>query len=191
MLIADLRMPGMDGLELLRRVRVLVPQVPVMMITGYGDVPLAVEAMKSGAVDFIEKPLVKSDFLRKVRSLLGQNTFVETRHGLTRTEAKVLTLILAGKSNKEMATALNRSKRTNELPRRKRTGYPFEEDSFSYRRKRRGIQPKEIETHRAHVMEKLGVDSMVDLVKLAVKIGLVDLAIDHVYSETPHASEPD
>ncbi len=158
LLIADLRMPEMDGLELLKRARMLVPELPVLMITGYGDVPSAVEAMKSGAVDFIEKPLVKGDFLREVRSLLEQNTLAESNHGLTRTETRVLMLILAGRSNKQIATVLNRSKRT-------------------------------VETHRAHVMEKLGVDSLVDLVKVSARMGLVDLPTDRGRDETPHASE--
>ena len=159
LLIADLRMPGMDGLELLKRVRVFAPELSVLMITGYGDVPSAVEAMKSGAVNFIEKPLVKSDFLREVRSLLKQNIFVETKHGLTRTETRVLMLILAGRSNKEIATALNRSKRT-------------------------------VETHRARIMEKFGVDSLIELVKLSAKLGLVDLPADQGGQEPPYISEP-
>jgi two-component system response regulator FixJ len=146
LLITDLRMPEMDGIELARRARLIAPWVPVLIMTGYGDVPTAVEAIKTGAVDFIEKPLDKKSFVRKVKSLLPENgNGKHLGEPLTHTEKRVLNLVLDGKSNKEIADLLNRSRRT-------------------------------IEVHRARVMRKLGADSLVDLVKRAAATGLVELS---------------
>ena len=137
LLITDLRLPEMDGIELLRRARLIAPWVPVLIVTGYGDIPTAVEAIKTGAADFIEKPLDKKSFVRKVKSLLPENgNGKHLGEPLTQTEKRVLKLVLDGKSNKEIADLLNRSTRT-------------------------------IEVHRARVMRKLGADSLVDLVKRA------------------------
>ena len=146
LLITDLKMPEMDGIELLMNARVIAPWLPVLMITGYGDIPTAVKAVKAGAVDFIEKPLSKDDFLRKVRSILQDNPSPDARAGapLTPRETRVLELVIAGKTNKEIANLLHRSIRT-------------------------------IEVHRSRVMGKLGVDNLVDLVKRAAIMGLVDL----------------
>jgi two-component system response regulator FixJ len=146
LLITDLKMPEMDGVELLRDARGLTPWLPVLVITGYGDIRTAVKAMKAGAVDFIEKPLVKDDFVQKVKSILQKSASADTYLGkpLTRTEKRVLELVVDGKSNKEIANLLHRSKRT-------------------------------IEVHRAHLMEKLGVDNLVDLVKRVAAMRLIDL----------------
>lgn len=146
LLITDLKMPEKDGIELLMDVKHLAPWVPVLMITGYGDIPTAVKAMKAGAVDFIEKPLDKKNFVRKIRSVLEKNISAHHDLGasLTRNETKILQLIIKGKSNKEMANLLHRSART-------------------------------IEVHRAHLMHKLGVDNLVDLIKRVASMGLVDL----------------
>jgi two-component system response regulator FixJ len=129
LLITDLRLPEIDGIELLRRARLIAPWVPVLIVTGYGDIPTAVEAIKNGAADFIEKPLDKKSFVRKVKSLLPENgNHKHLGEPLTQSEQRVLKLVLASKSNKEMANLLNRSSRT-------------------------------IEVHRARVMCKLGADS--------------------------------
>jgi FixJ family two-component response regulator len=146
LLITDLKMPEKDGIELLTDIKHLAPWVPVLMITGYGDIPTAVKAMKAGAVDFIEKPLEKKDFVRKIRSILKKNvaTHPDLGTSLTRTEKKILQLVIDGKSNKEIAFMLHRSART-------------------------------IEVHRAHLMHKLGVDNLVDLVKRVASMGLADL----------------
>ena len=139
LLITDLKMPEMDGIELLRCAKKIVPLLPVLIITGYGDVPTAVQAIKAGAEDFIEKPLDKISFVKKVRAILqdnGNHTETHTGEPLTRSERRVLKLVLDAKSNKEIADLLNRSRRT-------------------------------IEVHRARVMRKLGADSLVDLVKRA------------------------
>jgi FixJ family two-component response regulator len=116
------------------------------MITGYGDVPTAVQAIKGGAVDFIEKPLAKEDFVRKVRTILEQSAIPVAYTGgpLTMAEMNVLRLIVDGKSNREIADFLHRSIRT-------------------------------VETHRAAVMHKFGVNSLIDLIKRVAAMGLVDL----------------
>lgn len=146
LLIADLRMPEMDGIELLTNVRRITPWVPVLVITGYGDVATAVRAIKAGAADFMEKPLDKGNLLRTVKLLLQENTRTTASVGkpLTAIQTKVLKLVIDGKSNRAIAELLGRSVRT-------------------------------IEVHRAHMMEKLGVSSLLDLVKRAVSLGLVDL----------------
>ncbi len=136
LLITDMRMPEKNGLELLAEVKSVAPWVPVLMITGYGDVPTAVKAIKGGAVDFIEKPLGKRAFLQKVMSILQESTLANMSQcePLTRTEMQVLRLIIDGKTNREIANTIHRSVRT-------------------------------IEVHRAHIMRKCGVDDLVDLVK--------------------------
>lgn len=146
LLIADLRMPEMDGIELLTNVKHHHPWVPVLIVTGYGDIPSAVRAIKAGAEDFIEKPLDKGNLLRMVESILLDSDPANTSVGrpLTAIQTRVLKLIVNGKSNREIADILNRSVRT-------------------------------VEVHRAHMMEKLGVKNLLDLVKRVAELGLVDL----------------
>jgi len=158
LLITDLKMPEKDGIELLADVKHLAPWVPVLMITGYGDIPTAVKAMKAGAVDFIEKPLDKKNFVRKIRSVLKKSVSAHPDLGdsLTRNEAKILQFIVNGKGNKEIANLLHRSART-------------------------------VEVHRAHLMHKLGVDNLVDLVKRVASMGLVDLE----EKQPPDEDKPD
>jgi two-component system response regulator FixJ len=146
LLITDLKMPEMDGIELLKRAKQLVPCLPVLVMTGYGSAAVAVEIMNSGAVDLVEKPLVKQHFLRKIKAMLQQNASANTHmsKSLTQGETELLKLILDGKTDKEMATVLNCSQRS-------------------------------IEVHRAHLMKKYGVSNIVGLVKRTTAIGLVDL----------------
>jgi len=159
LLITDLKMPEMNGIELMRDVKRLAPWVLVLVITGYGDIPTAVKAIKSGAVDFIEKPLAKESFLLKVKSILQKNAVTNTYKGriLTSIEKRVLKLVIDGKSNKEIANLLHRSKRT-------------------------------VEVHRAHIMRKLRADNLVDLVKRAVVMGLIDLESHKKPSQTTRNS---
>ena len=144
LLITDVKMPERDGIELLQDVRERLPWLPVVVVTGYGDVSMAVRAMRAGAADFIEKPLDRDTFLAAVRSVLdrspGQMALRDCE--LTRTEIKILYLILDGKNNREIATALHRSPRT-------------------------------IEVHRGHVMQKLGATSVIELLRRAADIGLL------------------
>jgi len=146
LLITDVKMPEMDGIELLTEARRIAPWLPVLVITGYGDIPMAVKAVKAGALDFIEKPLDRQSFLSTVESILKRNALADPLLGepLTKTEMKVLRLLLKGKSNKEIARLLHRHRRT-------------------------------IEDHRNNIYCKLGVDNSVDLVKRAAELGLFKL----------------
>jgi len=146
LIVTDLKMPGMDGIELLKRVKKIAPWVPVVILTGYADVPTAVTGIKAGAEDFLEKPFVKKDLLQRIKAILEENTSIDNHVGkpLTRMETKVLNLVVDGKSNMEIASLLNRSVRT-------------------------------VEVHRAHMMDKLGVHNLTDLIKRATTMGLVHL----------------
>ena len=146
LLIADVKMPGMDGIELLTKVKCIIPSLPVLVITGYGDIPMAVKALKAGASDFIEKPLNRKSFLSAVEFALKGNTPPHhlVNKVLTKTEMGILRLILDGKSNKEIAGLRNRSVRT-------------------------------IEDQRRRIMRKLGVDNLVDLVKQVAVVRLPEL----------------
>jgi len=145
LLITDVKMPGMDGLTLLSRVKRVAPWVSVMLITGFGDIPMCARALKVGAVDFIEKPLDRENFLHKVETILRQKDFADSPAGqiLTKTEKKVLQLILDGKGNKQIAHKLQRALRS-------------------------------VERHRSSIMRKFGVDNVVNLVKKAALINLDD-----------------
>jgi two-component system response regulator FixJ len=138
LLITDIHMPGIDGIELLNRVKKMAPWIPVVIMTSYADIPKAVHAVKSGAFDFIEKPFEVENFIEIVKLALRQNQLNDSDVGkpLTKTEKIILKLILDGKSNKGIAYMLQRSERT-------------------------------VEVHRSHIMRKLNVDNVVDLVKRA------------------------
>jgi two-component system response regulator FixJ len=143
LLITDVKMPGQTGLDLLHEVRAAFPWIPVIMMTAYGSIPMSVQAVKTGAFDFLEKPLEEAKLLSLVESaLLKEAELHDPLVGkpLTRTERIVLCLILEGISNKRIAYILERSERT-------------------------------IEVHRSRIMRKLGVDNLVDLVKKATAMG--------------------
>jgi FixJ family two-component response regulator len=146
LLITDVKMPEMDGIELLTEVKSIIPSLPVLVVTGYGDIPMAVKALKVGASDFIEKPLDRQSFLSTVEFVLERNALIHRIAGdvLTKTEMTVLRLILDGKSTKEIAMLRHRSVRT-------------------------------IEDHRSRIMRKLGVDNLVDLVKQTAVVRLAEL----------------
>jgi two-component system response regulator FixJ len=144
LLVTDVKLPGMSGIELLTEVKRFTPSLPVLVVTGYGDIPMAVRVMKAGAADFIEKPLERQVLLSAVEFALKQITPTDplSSKGLTRAEMRVLSMILDGKTNKETANLLHRSVST-------------------------------VEVHRKHIMRKLGVDNIVDLVKQATAMGLI------------------
>ncbi|MBN2589188.1 MAG: response regulator transcription factor [Sedimentisphaerales bacterium] len=146
LLITDLKMTGMDGIELMKKAKNIIPWLPVLVITAYGDVPIAVKTVKSGAVDFIEKPLEKNAFLRKVQSILRDNSSFDNYpyKPLTKSEAQIFKFIIDGQSNREIAKLLHRSIRT-------------------------------IEVHRYRIMRKFDVDNMVDLIKKAAVLGLIEV----------------
>lgn len=144
-LILDVRMPGRDGLETLAHVRARAPNVPVIMMSGHGDVPLAVKAMQIGANDFVEKPFVASRILDAIERL-GQAGSPATNLSevsdaldvLTPREAEVARLLADGKPNKIVAHDL-------------------------------GVSVRTVETHRARLMSKLGIRSLADLVRLVIQ----------------------
>ena len=146
-MIVDVRMPGMDGLELLARLRDLGIGLPVIMVTGYGDVPTAVRAMKAGAVDFIEKPFDEERLLASIEAALASagrtgrdpGAAAATRRiaTLSRRERQVLDGLVAGHPNKVIAYNL-------------------------------GISTRTVEVHRARMLERLGTRHTAEAIRLAV-----------------------
>ena len=147
-LIADVRMPGMSGLELQEQLIARKSPMPIVFITGHGDVPMAVSTMKKGAVDFLEKPFNESDLREIVARMLEQASqrlsAVQAQRNheamlarLTAREQQVLERIVAGRLNKQIADDL-------------------------------GISIKTVEAHRANIMEKLEVTTVADLMKVAL-----------------------
>ena len=124
-----------------------MPWLPVIVVTGYGDIPMAVRAVKAGALDFIEKPLKSETLADIIKSTLKQNSLESTLKGkdLTKTEIVVLRMILQGKTNRGIANILHRSIRT-------------------------------VEDHRLHIMRKLNVENVVELVKRAADMGITKAA---------------
>ena len=152
--VTDVRMPGMSGIELLQRLRELQVSLPVIVVSGHGDVPLAVEAMKTGALDFIEKPFDDEVFLRAIRLALSahavdsqreaQKATINSRlESLSNREREVLEGLVAGHPNKTIAYDL-------------------------------GISPRTVEIYRANVMEKMQARSLSDLVRMALVGGLLE-----------------
>lgn len=143
LLIVDFRMPEMDGLELLQKVKAVAPWLQTIMITGFGSVPLAVKALEMGAYDFIEKPLEREVFLASVKKLLKQFSNMNGLIGqpLTKTERHILTLTLSGQSSREIADQLHRATRT-------------------------------IELHRQRIMHKMGVKNSIGLARRVNAMGL-------------------
>jgi two-component system response regulator FixJ len=151
-IITDVRMPGIDGIEFLRHLKARGFALPVIVMTGHADVPLAVEAMKEGAIDFIEKPFDDDLFLTAVRLALkhqeqhahqdAQTAEVKARvQSLSERESQVLEGLIAGKANKVIAYDL-------------------------------GISPRTVEIYRANVMSKMQASSLSELVRMALLVGV-------------------
>jgi two-component system response regulator FixJ len=149
--ISDVRMPGMDGVQLLKTLKAMHSILPVVIITGHADVSVAVQAMKAGAADFVEKPFESELILRLVRACLEENDdAVDTNakigrvrrrmESLTSRERQVLDLIIGGASNKVIAAGL-------------------------------AISPRTVEIYRANVMSKMRADSLSDLVRMTLSAG--------------------
>ena len=147
-IITDVRMPGLSGIDLLRRLKELKVAIPVIVITGHGDVPLAVEAMKFGAADFLEKPFDDEVMLASVRSALvrqegetkrqAERAAIENRlAALSNRERDVLDGLVAGRANKQIAFDL-------------------------------GISPRTVEVYRANLMTKMQASSLSELVRMAI-----------------------
>lgn len=142
LLITDINMPEMNGIEVITKARTLLPNLSVIAITGYGDVPLAVSAMKAGAIDFIEKPIDESVLLSAVQRAFGEHDERQKElDTLTAAERKVLSLIVAGHTNREIAEQLQRSTRT-------------------------------VENHRHRLSKKLQASTTADLVRIALQMGI-------------------
>lgn len=148
-LVLDVRMPGMSGLDLYERLQARASTLPVVFITGHGDVPMAVSALKKGAADFIEKPFNDREMLALIESCMKQDraaaakraesaSMLQRLDSLTQREREVLNLIVAGKLNKQIADAL-------------------------------AISIKTVEVHRSRVMEKMGASSVAELVQFVLK----------------------
>jgi two-component system, LuxR family, response regulator FixJ len=151
-LIADLRMPEIDGLELQAQLTELKLRFPLIMITGHGDVPLAVRAMKAGAVDFVEKPFAPEAILNSIRL-----AFTRSDQAHDRSEAAVA----AG------ARVALLSQREREVLDRLVVGMPNKTIAFEL-----GISPRTVEIHRARVMSKMQARSLSELVRLALAAGV-------------------
>jgi two-component system response regulator FixJ len=152
-IITDVRMPEVSGIDLLRRLKELKIDLPVIVITGHGDVPLAVEAMKIGAAEFLEKPFDDEVMLAAVRSALNRQAALSKRHAeradidnrlaaLSNRERDVLEGLVTGLANKQIAFNL-------------------------------GISPRTVEIYRANLMTKMQASSLSDLVRMALIAGIL------------------
>ena len=150
-LVLDVRMPGMNGLELQERLAEIGLDLPIIIITGHGDIPMAVQAMRAGAVDFLEKPFREQDLLHRLRQAIERDARSRRERSdkagvarrlasLTSREREVLDLVVAGKHNKAIASEL-------------------------------AISHKTVEFHRAKIMEKMEADSVAALVGMVLAAG--------------------
>ena len=140
--LVDIRMPEMDGLQLQREIRRTMPGLPVIIMTGHGDVPMAVQAMKDGAAEFLEKPFEKTTLLGALeaaflRESTRERPMLEPRKALTDREREIFDLLVDGHQNKVVAHKL-------------------------------GISTRTVEVHRRRIMEKLGAKNLADLVRRAL-----------------------
>ena len=147
-LILDIRMPGMSGLELQEHLVEQKVSVPIIFVTGHGEVPMAVKAMKAGAVDFMQKPFRDQELIDRVHSALEDDAKARAKaadiqainakiQALTARETEVMHLVVDGKANKEIAFDL-------------------------------GLSPRTVEIHRARVMSKTGAGSLAELVRMVL-----------------------
>jgi len=151
-LVLDIKMPGLSGLDLQEELTTRDYVIPIIFITGHGDIPMSVQAMKKGAVDFLSKPFDDDELLDAVKSALvkdsksrtdldEQNQITQRLDSLTKREYEILTYLIKGMVNKQIAWHLKISERT-------------------------------VKAHRKQVLDKMGVKSMAELVRLTEKTGV-------------------
>ena len=152
--VSDVRMPGIDGIELLQRLKASRSPFPVLIMTGHGDVPLAVEAMKLGAVDFLEKPFEDDRLIGMIETALAENESGSKNDALsadmaarvaslTQRERQVMQGLVTGQSNKVIAREYD-------------------------------ISPRTVEVYRANVMTKMQAGNLSELVRFAIRAGVVE-----------------
>ena len=151
-LVLDVRLQGLSGLDLQKRMAEADMEIPIIFITGHGDIPMTVQAMKAGAVEFLTKPFRDQDLLDAIQQALERDrrarehrTKIEELHSryrsLTPREREVIALVVAGLLNKQIAGEL-------------------------------GTSEASVKVHRQHVMEKMGAGSLADLVRIADRLGI-------------------
>jgi two-component system response regulator FixJ len=147
-LLLDVRMPGLSGLTLQEVLRSKQIQIPIIFITAHGSIPLAVQAVKAGAVDFLEKPFDSKELLARIRQALHQDelrqqeatrhvVYTERFYRLSPRERQVMALVVTGRSNKAIGLELN-------------------------------ISPRTVEYYRKRVMEKMGAESLPELIRISM-----------------------
>jgi FixJ family two-component response regulator len=152
-LVLDVRMPGLSGLDLQRELQAANALLPIVFITGHGDIPMGVKAMKEGAVDFLPKPVNDKDLLKAIEQALARATHDRAERqqldaikkrveNLTPREREVMTLVVRGRLNKQIAFEL-------------------------------GTVEKTVKVHRARVMEKMKVQSLAELVRVVERLGIL------------------
>jgi len=158
-LVLDVKMPGLSGLDLQKELKSRNYDIPIIFITGHGDIPMSVQAMKKGAVDFLPKPFDDGELLGAVNEaflkdsqaradLDEQKHIMQRLDSLTTREHEVLSYLITGMLNKQIAYELNISERT-------------------------------VKAHRKHVLDKMGVDSIAELVRLTEKAGVKPADVSH------------
>jgi len=151
-LVLDVRMPGLSGMDLQRELTQSGIHIPIIFITGHGDIPMSVRAMKAGAVEFLTKPFRSRSLLDAVRAAIDRDQSAHKARSetgelrqryeqLTPREREVMALVVAGQLNKQVAGELSTTERT-------------------------------IKFHRAHIMQKMGAESLADLVRMAERLGV-------------------
>jgi len=151
-LVLDVQLPNLNGLDLQRRMVDAQAEIPIVFITGHGDIPTTVRAMKAGAVEFLTKPLVEGDVLESIQHAIARNRAARDHHAetaalraryasLTPREGEVMEWVVSGLLNKQIAGEL-------------------------------GISEETVKVHRGHVMRKMEADSLAELVRMSERLGI-------------------